>query len=397
MAEWITTTVGEISTLIRGINYNKQQASKASQKNFKPILRANNIDKLLNYDDLVFVPENLIKPEQIIKQGDIIFAMSSGSKHLVGKSARAKFDYDGSYGAFCSLLRPCENVSKDFLYYFFQGNNFRRLISEVAKGSNINNLKREHIIDFEIPLPPLPEQHRIVAKIEALFSELDKGIESLKTAQQQLKIYRQALLKHAFSGKLTEQSENRREQKLDSFISFLTSGSRGWAQYYSDSGEIFIRAQNLKNDSLDLSEIAFVSLPNNTEGLRSRVQIGDLLITITGANITKSALVEHDIGTAYVSQHVALCRPTKDIFPKYLYWFVVAETAGRKQLIDATYGAGKPSLNLENIRSIVIPIPSYSEQQTIVNLIEENYQSQTNSNKPSQPHCNNLKCCGNPF
>jgi type I restriction enzyme S subunit len=55
----------------------------------------------------------------------------------------------------------------------------------------------------ELPLPPLPEQHRIVAKIEALFSALDKGIETLKTAQQQLKVYRQAVLKYAFEGKLT--------------------------------------------------------------------------------------------------------------------------------------------------------------------------------------------------
>ena len=60
----------------------------------------------------------------------------------------------------------------------------------------------------EIPiiLPPLPEQHRIIAKIEELFSELDKGVEALKTAQQQLKVYRQAVLKRAFEGKLTNQN-----------------------------------------------------------------------------------------------------------------------------------------------------------------------------------------------
>ena len=204
-SEWVTTTVGEVATLVRGITYNKEQASKSSSQDLRPILRANNINGTLNFDDLVFVPQHLIRSEQIIKAGDIIFAMSSGSKHLVGKSARARIDFDGSYGAFCGLLRAHEHVDKDFLYYVFQNNRFRRLISEVAKGSNINNLKREHILDFEIALPPLPEQHRIVAKIEELFSELDKGIENLKTAQAQLKVYRQALLKHAFEGKLTAQ------------------------------------------------------------------------------------------------------------------------------------------------------------------------------------------------
>jgi len=195
---WVTTTIGEVSTLVRGITYNKEQAAKSPLPNFKPVLRANNINGTLNFDDLVFVPQHLISADQIIKSGDIIFAMSSGSKHLVGKSARARFDFDGSYGAFCALLRAYEHVDKDFLYYVFQNNKFRRLISEVAKGSNINNLKREHILDFEIALPPRQEQSRIVAKIEELFSELDKGIENLKTARAQLKVYRQALLKHAF-------------------------------------------------------------------------------------------------------------------------------------------------------------------------------------------------------
>lgn len=218
---WATTTVGEVATLVRGITYNKEQAAKSPSPNFKPVLRANNINGTLNFDDLVFVPQHLISAEQIIRTGDIIFAMSSGSKHLVGKSARARSDFDGSYGAFCGLLRAHENMNRDFLYYVFQNNKFRRLISEVAKGSNINNLKREHILDFEIALPPINEQHRIVAKIEELFSELDKGIENLKTAREQLKVYRQALLKHAFEGKLTGQWRAANPDKLEPAAALL--------------------------------------------------------------------------------------------------------------------------------------------------------------------------------
>jgi type I restriction enzyme S subunit len=263
-----------------------------------------------------------------------------------------------------------------FLYYFFKF--IEKKLDEKGTGTTFRAISGEVLKDFPLQIPPLNEQHRIVAKIETLFSELDKGIESFKTAREQLKIYRQALLKHAFSGKLTEQWRKNnaingdwREAKLGSLLDFLTSGSRGWAQYYSKCGDIFIRAQNLKYDYLDLSEKAYVSLPEHTEGLRTRVQIGDLLITITGANVTKSALVEHDLGVAYVSQHVALCRPTREILPKYLYWFVVAEADGRKQLSDAAYGAGKPGLNLENIRSVVIDVPCLLEQKAIVELIEE--------------------------
>jgi len=160
------------------------------------------------------------------------------------------------------------------------------------------------------------------------------------------------------------------ERNLGDLLSFLTSGSRGWANYYASSGDLFIRAQNLKHDRLDLSEIAFVALPEKAEGLRTRVKNGDLLITITGANVTKSALVEHDLGTAYVSQHVALCRPTEMVFPRFLYWYIIAEAGGRKQLNKMAYGAGKPGLNLENIRSVVVPVPALSEQEKIVELIE---------------------------
>ena len=220
--------------------------------------------------------------------------------------------------------------------------------------------------------PPTDEQERIVAKLEELFSELDKGIESLKTAQAQLKVYRQALLKHAFEGKLTASISGSSwgEKTLGDLLSFLTSGSRGWADYYASSGNLFIRAQNIKHDRLDLTEIAFVALPEKAEGLRTRVKNGDLLITITGANVTKSALVEHDLGTAYVSQHVALCRPTEAVFPRFLYWYIIAESGGRKQLNKMAYGAGKPGLNLENIRSVVVPLPALSEQEKIVELIE---------------------------
>jgi type I restriction enzyme, S subunit len=200
---WSKATVGEVATLLRGVTYSKDQASNSPQIGMKPILRGNNINGELNFDDLVYVPEALIAPEQVISAGDIIFAMSSGSKHLVGKSAKARISFDGGFGAFCGLLRATEAINKDFLHYVFQGSDFRRAISEVSKGSNINNLKREHILDFEFSCPPLAEQHRIVAKVEELFSELEQGVASLKTAREQLKVYRQSLLKNAFEGKLT--------------------------------------------------------------------------------------------------------------------------------------------------------------------------------------------------
>lgn len=203
---WEIAKADFIGNLLRGISYKKGDATDEPKEGYLPILRANNINGELNFSDLIYVPKMYVEDEQMIITGDIVFAMSSGSKHLVGKSAVAKHNFDGSYGAFCSLLRVTDEVNKKYIAYIFEGNSYRKLISQIAKGTNINNLKREHILDYEFPLPPLPEQHRIVAKIEELFSSLDKGIESLKTAQQQLKVYRQAVLKWAFEGKLTNKN-----------------------------------------------------------------------------------------------------------------------------------------------------------------------------------------------
>lgn len=214
--DWEYTQVSSIASYIRGVTYKKEQSSLIPQEGYLPVLRANNINLELEFDDFVYVDKALIASDQLIKSGDIVFAMSSGSKKHVGKSALAKADFDGGFGAFCGVLRPVTGVNSKFLAYHFTDRAFRHYIEAVSKGTNINNLKQEHLLEYQISVPPINEQHRIVAKIEALFSELDKGIEALKTAREQLKVYRQAVLKHAFEGKLTAQWRAENKGKLES-------------------------------------------------------------------------------------------------------------------------------------------------------------------------------------
>ncbi len=305
------------------------------------------------------------------REGDVLFAkitpcMENGKMAVVPEVINGI----GFGSTEFHVLRSLPGVDAKFVYYCVSSQSFRREAEHNMSGAvGQRRVTTPYLSECEIPLPPSNEQHRIVAKIEELFSELDKGIEALKTAREQLKVYRQALLKHAFEGKLTAAGE-RQEKTLGQLLGFLTSGSRGWAAYYAAKGDLFVRAQNIKHDCLELDDVAFVSLPNKTEGLRTRIQRGDLLVTITGANVTKAALVKHELGVAYVSQHVALCRPTEEVWPEFLYWFIVAEAAGRKQLTEMAYGAGKPGLNLENIRSVRVPLPSLKDQQEIVELIE---------------------------
>ncbi len=161
------------------------------------------------------MPQEYVSEVQLLNVGDIVIAASSGSRHVVGKAAALTVPWVGSFGAFCYRLRPHLQATASYLSLFLQTSIYRDYVSALSAGVNINNLRREHIEGTPIPVAPLNEQHRIVAKIEELFSELDKGVESLKTAREQLKVYRQSILKHAFEGKLTAQWRKENKDKLE--------------------------------------------------------------------------------------------------------------------------------------------------------------------------------------
>jgi type I restriction enzyme S subunit len=134
---------------------------------------------------------------------------------------------------------------------------------------------------------------------------------------------------------------------------------------------VFIRAQNLKTDRLELDDVAYVELPSATEGLRTRVSRDDILVTITGANVTRSAQVDLDLAEAYVNQHVGLVRLADPRLSDFVFLVVVCPTHGRKQLKAAAYGAGKPGLNLNDLASVLVPLPSLEEQCLITARVQE--------------------------
>lgn len=156
---------------------------------------------------------------------------------------------------------------------------------------------------------------------------------------------------------------------LDQLAEFITSGSRGWADYYSDAGATFIRSQNINKDWLDLSDIAFVNPPKNSEGARTRVQLHDLLLTITGANVGKTARVNVELEEAYVSQHVALIRPIEKTISDFIHLFLTASAGGRGLLDKKAYGAGKPGLNLQQVGAVTVPLASGDEIQALIDAV----------------------------
>ena len=371
---WKIEKVSNIANLIRGINYKKETASNNSFFESLPILRANNINGDLNFEDLVYVPKSLIKSEQLIKKDDIIFAMSSGSKHLVGKTAVAKNDFKGSYGAFCALLRINEGINKKYVSYIFKGNNYRKLISEIAKGTSINNLKREHILDFEFPLPPLETQHAIVSKIEELFSELDKGIAELKTAQQQLKTYRQSVLKSAFEGKLTNDNVKEGElpdgwewKTIKEISTLLGDGLHGTPKYDSNGEYYFINGNNLNDGKIEIKENTKKVSKEEFEKYKKQLNNKTIFVSINGSIGYTAFYNDEPIILGKSACYINI----KEGIDKHYIRYIFTSQRFTNYSISVATGSTIKNVSLKSMREFEVPLPeTIGEQHQIVQEIE---------------------------
>ena len=175
--------------------------------------------------------------------GDLLFAkitpcMENGKVVLVGNLVNGI----GCGSTEFHVSRPIDLVNRKYLFFYFVQEEFRRDAQRNMTGSAGQlRVPKSFFAEARIPFPPLAEQQRIVDKIEELFSDLDSGIDSLKKAKQQLKVYRQAVLKWAFEGKLTAQwrEEQQRQGKLESADTLLAKIKAEREQRYQKELEVW--------------------------------------------------------------------------------------------------------------------------------------------------------------
>jgi type I restriction enzyme S subunit len=363
---WVTVNLGQIGELLRGVSYKKADASNVKTANNTAILRANNISNgLLNFDELVYVPSKLMHDYQFIKKDDVVICMSSGSKSLVGKSAIAKNDMPYAFGAFCGLYRITDYINKVFVAYAMSSIKYRHHIEELTKGTNINNLKQDHIYSFSFPLPPLAEQHRIVTKIDALFSELDKGVETLQIIRQQLRMYRQAVLKWAFE----DIQEAKRIDECFIISGGLTKNSR---REMLPLKMPYLRVANVYYDYLDLKEIKTIGV-SEAERERTLLQKGDLLFVEGNGSreqIGRVAQWNGEVDNCLHQNHIIKGRPVGNVIGKYAIYYLMTES-GRKQIREvASSTSGLYTLSISKVKSLTLPYCSLGKQGQIVAEIE---------------------------
>ncbi|MBT2988233.1 MAG: restriction endonuclease subunit S [Candidatus Thiodiazotropha sp. (ex Ctena orbiculata)] len=249
-------------------------------------------------------------------------------------------------------------LDRGYLKWFVKSPLYEFQILKASTGTAIKNYGPSHLKKMLIPLPPLPIQKQIAALLE----KADTLRSQCKQMEQELNQLAQSVFLEMFG-------DPKEVEELDSHIEFLTSGSRGWAQYYTDAGSRFIRSLDVQMNNLGEDDIAYVSAPNGKEAERTKVKYGDVLLTITGSRIGRVCWVSDVSMDGYISQHVAILRLKNTLLPEFLSYYLSMPSLGQRQIFKSQYGQTKPGLNLAQIRSFKIPRVSIQQQQQFVDAI----------------------------
>ena len=227
----------------------------------------------------------------------------------------------------------------------------------------------------KIPLPPLPEQHRIVAKIEALFSSLDKGIENLKTARQQLKVYRQAVLKWAFEGRLTNKNikegelpEGWKPVKLDDVCVSVEYGSA--AKSKKEGRVPVLRMGNIQGGKFEWSDLVFTD--DEFEINKYLLKRNDVLFNRTNSPewVGKTAIYKSERPAIFAGYLIRINRIESLIDAAYLTYYLNSPMAKEYGNSVKTFGVNQANINGAKLKTYPLPLPILLEQHAIVAEID---------------------------
>ncbi len=351
------------------------------------------------YDEVPFVPMNLIpiatlfSKEFILKPTDSI---SSGTYFEAGDILLAKItpslengkqsiieDLPTPFGIATTEVIPIREVEgvsdKIYLFYYLLNPDVRTLLTRKMQGTTGRlRLGTKALADVEIPLPPLPEQRRIVAKLEVLFTQLDAPVDSLKKAQTQLQRYRRSILKAAFEGALTREwrdghSDSWESINLNEFIT-LESGSRpkGGVRGILE-GIPSLGGEHLNADGgFNFEKIKYIPEKFFESLNKGRIYPDDIIIVKDGATTGKTSFVDSNFPhkDAAVNEHLFIVRvDSKFALPKFVFYYLFS-SKGQQQILSDFRGATVGGISRNFPLKVNVPIPLLTEQAQIVSELE---------------------------
>jgi type I restriction enzyme S subunit len=354
---------GEVCDFVRGVSFDGDDAIDVPQKGYVPILRAGNIgDELYVHDDLVWVPEERVSKEQYFQVGDIAICMASGSPAVLGKTAQLKESFVGSVGAFCGIIRPTK-ADPNFIAYWLKSSDFMTWRDSQANGVNIQNLRPNEIREIEIPLPPLTEQKRIAS----LLRRADRLRQMRRTAHD----LSDALLQSVFLDMFGDGSKFDRVE----FEEILEESPKNGLYLSSDqygSGTPIIRIDAFYDGVLG-NPAFFKRLRATPKQIEEfNVQNDEILINRVNSleYLGKCALVKGLLETTLFESNMMRIRINRKLAnPVYVTKYLTTPEAYAQIMQKAKKAVNQASINQQDVKSIVIPVPPLSLQEKFAGVV----------------------------
>ena len=327
-------------------------AGQAAPKEFSdfglPFIRAGHLEELIDgkkLNELPKVNDDIAKKNKlkVIPAGSILFAKSgmSATKNRIFITTENSY-----YVSHLAAVIPSPKYDSSYLARFLSWYNPTNLILDNAYPS----IRLEDINNLEITLPNLANQQRIAA----ILDQADAIIQNNRAIVQKYDALTQSLFLDMFGDPVMNE-KGWEVKNLGKILKFLTSGSRGWAKYYSNAGDIFLRIQNIGYNKLRLDDLTFINTPNTAEAKRTKVEPGDIVISIT-ADLGRTAVISSDFPTAFINQHLAILRFSEESNPFYISAFI-ASKGGQTLFNKLDKGGVKSGLNFTDLKSYKLLLP----------------------------------------
>lgn len=376
-ANWCWTRLGIVSIFERGITFPASGKEKEKSENNLPCIRTTNIQEELELEDLIYIDKKYIKNNEnkLVKTNDIIMS-SANSRELVGKVIYVHNIFEPmTFGGFVLVIRT-KDIFNKFLFYFlrleFLAGHF---MGKSAQTTNIANISTANLSSYCIPLPPLPEQQRIVERIESLFAKLDEAKENLQNVLDGFETRKAAILHKAFTGELTAKWRKQHGISMDSWeekkLGDVADTQYGYTESASSEaiGPKFLRITDIQNGIVNWDKVPYCRI-SEEELEKYKLSIEDIVIARTGATTGKSYLIKDNILSVFASYLIRLKLKTKDVLSNFIYQFMQSQLYWT-QITDFSKGIAQPGVNAQKLKKIKLSLPTLPEQTEIVRIIDD--------------------------
>ncbi|WP_159080644.1 restriction endonuclease subunit S [Nocardia suismassiliense] len=313
-------------------------------------------------DDNFNKPSEDLNAYRFVRPGDLVL-----NKMKTWQGSLAVSQYEGIVSPAYFVCELSPKLHPRFVHYLLRSQPYVHLYQSVSKGIRPNqwDLPFDEFRSLPMLLPPLEEQRRIADFLDAETSHIDRMIGYRRQQIEATLALEQSLLAEHI-GDVSAGSI-----RVKFLVSRLTSGPRGWGEFVTDDGTVFLRIANIPRVGIDLDtrDILRVCAPEGPERERTRTRPGDVLVSIT-ADIGSVAVVSDEMADGNVSQHIALLRPVAE--KCYGRWLAYAlkSPRSRQQLAANSYGGTKVGLGLAEVGNVGVPAMAFREQQDVVRKID---------------------------